>query len=290
MTTRSITSNQEKQFKRFVEDACERALKEVSPDKDALQRLLERGGEFQAHVVAGIRQFMARLPNFEMARQILKRNFVSPETVQERVGGVVYSDEQLLRLADTVPSCEQLEWFKNNGFALIPRPPESLSLLGVFQTYPKYFSDDRAKSERDWEKVWVRAVGEEPVTSKQWIAIRRKPISGSLDTTWQKQLALVPDTEIVPNAAEVAWAWMAYKSVWGSIHEDPTRPNYPYSRSPDEPQFGFRTRTNPSELGQGNTQTFMVGDGGGPIYAYQISHRSRDGRFKTTGIVSMLKM
>lgn len=56
MTKQSITSGQEKQFKRFVEDAAERALKEVGLDKDGLQRLIEQGDEFQTRIITGIRE------------------------------------------------------------------------------------------------------------------------------------------------------------------------------------------------------------------------------------------
>lgn len=56
MTAR-ITSDQKKQFRRFVEDAGNRALKKVPLDKDSLQRFFGRGGEFQEYVVAGISRF-----------------------------------------------------------------------------------------------------------------------------------------------------------------------------------------------------------------------------------------
>lgn len=56
MTAR-ITSSQKRQFRRFVEDAGNRALKSVALDKDGLQRLFSHGGEFQAYVVAGISRF-----------------------------------------------------------------------------------------------------------------------------------------------------------------------------------------------------------------------------------------
>lgn len=57
MTTKtSITSGQEKQFKRFVEDAADRALSEVAPDKDDLQRLIEQGDQLQKDIVASIRR------------------------------------------------------------------------------------------------------------------------------------------------------------------------------------------------------------------------------------------
>lgn len=56
MTTQSITSGQTKQYKRFVEDAADKALAEVGLDKDGLQKLIENGDEFQACIIAGIRE------------------------------------------------------------------------------------------------------------------------------------------------------------------------------------------------------------------------------------------
>ena len=56
MTTQSITSGQTKQYKRFVEDAADKALAEVGLDKDRLQKLIENGDEFQARIIAGIRE------------------------------------------------------------------------------------------------------------------------------------------------------------------------------------------------------------------------------------------
>jgi len=50
MTTQSITSGQTKQYKRLVEDAADKALVEVGLDKDGIQRIIERGYEFQAEV------------------------------------------------------------------------------------------------------------------------------------------------------------------------------------------------------------------------------------------------
>jgi len=54
-TSTSITSGQEKQFKRFVEDAADCAFQEVATDKDDLQRLIERGDEFSATVLMNLR-------------------------------------------------------------------------------------------------------------------------------------------------------------------------------------------------------------------------------------------
>ncbi|MDD5749663.1 MAG: hypothetical protein PHO91_02660 [Patescibacteria group bacterium] len=55
-TNTSITSGQLKQYKRFVEDAAQRALQEANLDKDRIQKLISRGGEFQASIIAAIRE------------------------------------------------------------------------------------------------------------------------------------------------------------------------------------------------------------------------------------------
>lgn len=56
MTTQSITSGQTKQYKRFVEDAADKALAEVGLDRDGLQKLIKNGDEFQARIIADIRE------------------------------------------------------------------------------------------------------------------------------------------------------------------------------------------------------------------------------------------
>ena len=53
---KSITPGQRKQYLRFVEDAAEKALKEVGLDKEGIQKLIENGDEFQARIIAGIRE------------------------------------------------------------------------------------------------------------------------------------------------------------------------------------------------------------------------------------------
>ena len=49
-----ITDGQRKQYKRFVEDAVDKALAEAGLDKDGLQKLIENGDEFQSRIVTGI--------------------------------------------------------------------------------------------------------------------------------------------------------------------------------------------------------------------------------------------
>lgn len=131
MTIRSITPHQQKQFKRFVDDATDKALKEINPDKDGLQRLLERGGEFQTHVLAGIRRFTAKTPDYSLARTILGKDFIAPEEIAKSRKPIVYTDEQLAQFGDSVPAQEVLEWCRDNGYMLVAGPNRPMSLLNV---------------------------------------------------------------------------------------------------------------------------------------------------------------
>lgn len=51
----TVTDGQKKQVKRFAEDAVDRAIAEGLLDKDGIQKLIENGDEFQAHIIAGIK-------------------------------------------------------------------------------------------------------------------------------------------------------------------------------------------------------------------------------------------
>lgn len=70
------TDGQRKQVKRFAEDAVDRALAEAHPDKDAIQKLIERGGEFQARVVIIIKELSA--PN-QFADEEIKSGYAYPD-------------------------------------------------------------------------------------------------------------------------------------------------------------------------------------------------------------------
>lgn len=104
MTTQSITSGQEKQFKRFVEDAAEQALKKVGLDKNGLQKLIGNGDEFQADIVASIRKHS--ISQFADEEVALKYGYMSgyrkPKGITEQTNilrqllpGIGYADEKI---------------------------------------------------------------------------------------------------------------------------------------------------------------------------------------------------
>lgn len=209
MTAR-ITSDQRKQFRRFVEDASNRALKEVNPNKDGLQRLFEKGGDFQAHVVAGIKRFSAKMPNYDIARTILGKDFISPEEIAT-ARGLTYTDGQLATFGDTLPAQEVLEWCRDNGMMLVAGPPKSMSLLDVRALKAGYFYTKDGGWYADNRQKFARADKVEPV----WIALRKEPVADSLRKTWSEQSDLVVEPMVVPNVAETVWGLTVYKAVRG---------------------------------------------------------------------------
>jgi hypothetical protein len=213
MTTLSITSNrtpkQEKQFKRFVEDTGDRALVEVNPDKDAIQRLIARGGEFQSYVVEGVRRFSAKQPDYASAQAILGNDFITPEEVAKARPGVVYSDEQIAALASTLPSADVLRWCKDNGYAVTPAPPTAMSMLDVRELATGNFYSKTGGWYAD------QKFARKDKTSFGWLAIRKTPVPNSTSRTWSEQQQLLSGVESVPNAAEMTWFITTYFAVRG---------------------------------------------------------------------------
>lgn len=118
----SVTEGQKKQFKRFVEDTAERALKEVGLDKDSIQKLIERGDEFQSHIITGIREFSV---NNQFADEEVKSSYgylsgykkpkgitVQTDRLRELFSGIGYADEKLV---------EQLLPASAEGWFAIPK-------------------------------------------------------------------------------------------------------------------------------------------------------------------------
>jgi len=102
MTTQSITSEQTKQYKRFIEDAAERALKEVGLDKDGLQKLIENGDEFQVRIIAVIKKLSIANEEVESSYGYEYPSGYKPKGITEQANilrqllpGIGYADEKL---------------------------------------------------------------------------------------------------------------------------------------------------------------------------------------------------
>lgn len=208
MTIQSITSDQQKQFKRFVEDAGDRALREISLDRDGLQRLIERGGEFQTHLIEGIQKLSVKVADYKVARSILGNDFISPEEVA-KARKLTYNDEQIEFLTETMPSAEVLKWCKDNGYAVVAGPPESTVLLRIRDLKSSLFARESGGWFAEKTEKWAF---EEKVSAK-WLAMKKTCFPRSTDKTWDEQQRMLSDVERVPNAAEVAWFLTTYAEV-----------------------------------------------------------------------------
>ncbi len=117
MTTQSITSGQTKQYKRFVEDAADKALALVGLDKDGLQKLIENGDEFQTRIIAGIRELSV---SNQFADEEVKSSYgylsgYKPKGITEQTNilrqlfsGIGFADE---KLAEQPPPANAEGWF-----------------------------------------------------------------------------------------------------------------------------------------------------------------------------------
>ena len=214
MTATPITSDQTKQFTRFVEDASLKALKEVDPVKDGIQRLIMRGGEFQAYVVAGISRFTSKLPDYTLARTILGNDFISADEIAAK-RGISYTEDQLIDLSKKLPDQATLEAIRDAGMMLVAGPPTAMSLIDVRALNPDYFySKGPDKDDEGWyDDASEKFARGDKVEVLYWIALRKEPVEGSLSKNWEEQQALVAEPFYVPNSAEVTWSLTTYKAV-----------------------------------------------------------------------------
>lgn len=104
MSSITPTEGQKKQFKRFVEDAADKALKEVGLDKDSIQKLIENGDEFQARIIASIRELSAsnQFADEEVESSYGYLSGYKPKGITEQTNilrqlfpGIGYADEKL---------------------------------------------------------------------------------------------------------------------------------------------------------------------------------------------------
>ena len=207
-TARSITSEQRTQYKRFVEDGGRKALRQACLDKESLQRLFKRGGEFQAHILEGIQRFSAKQPDYALAQSILGVDFITPEEIA-KVSAVVYEKKHLASLHDTIPPEDVLRWCKENNYAVIAAPPNPINILNVRMLdsslfYSKsggWYAEQRFASENK--------------TGTGWLMIRKDPVPKSTSKNWDEQNKLLSGIERVPSAAEVSWLVTIYFKVRG---------------------------------------------------------------------------
>jgi len=176
--------------------------------EESAQILNERPG-FAAYLFAGIRRFSVKAPNYELVRTILGKDFISPEEIMKSRKGIIYTNEQLSKFGQIVPSQEALEWCRNNSYMLVAGPNRPMSLLDIRVMENGYFSSKK----RGWyadQKFFQK----DKVETK-WYMIRKNPVPESIFKNWVEQQHLISDVETIPNATELTWAITTYKAVRG---------------------------------------------------------------------------
>lgn len=177
-------------------------------DEDSAQRLKEHAG-FAAYLLAGIRRFGAKAPGYALAQSILGADFITPEEITKAHPSIVYTDEQITALAESVPSADVLMWCKDNGYAVMPAPPQAMSLVDVqvIQFDHFYLNTGEWYSEQKFAR--------KDRTSFGWLSIKKTPVANSTGKSWTGQKKRLSALEKVPNAAEMCWFLTTYLKVRG---------------------------------------------------------------------------
>jgi len=184
-------------------------LESAGLDAELAQKVIDaRGNKLANKLVNVLRNGQPQQKGYEPARNILGDDFISPEEVAE-ARGVSYTPEQLKQLADTLPTQEQLQWCKDNGYAVVAGSPTEMSLLDVRSAKSSLFY---SKTE-GWYANQPFAANEK--VSCRWLAIRKTEVPNSLNKKWDAQQKLLSDVEQVPNAAEMSWFITTYYEVRG---------------------------------------------------------------------------
>jgi len=174
-------------------------------DEDSAQILNEHPG-FAAYLLTGICRFSTKAPDYTLAQTILGKDFITPEEVSKS-RGLTYSEDQLAKFGDTLPSQEVLVWCRDNGYMIVAGPNKPMSLLEVREMKSGYFYSKSG----GWYSDQKFARNDKADT--RWIVVRKEPVPDSTSKTWSEQQALLSDVEVTPNAVEVVWAITTYKAV-----------------------------------------------------------------------------
>ena len=177
-------------------------------DDSSAQRLNERGDELKTGISKLIAELSAfRHYNDEKARSILGTDFITPEEVMKAHPDVIYTDKHLAFLAETMPSEEDLRWCKDNGYAVMPAPPDPITLLDVRALKVSHFYSETG----GWYANQKFASNDK--TRRGWLAVRKEPVPNLILKTWNERKKLLSGVEDMPNAAEMAWFIITYFEV-----------------------------------------------------------------------------
>ena len=172
-------------------------------------QVLNENPKFATYLLAGVRRFSAKYPDYELVRTILGKDFISPEEIMKLRKGVNYTEEQLAQFGETVPAQEILEWCRDNSYMLVAGPNRPMSLLEIRTMKNGYFYS------KDGGWYADQNFSQKDKVETKWYMIRKNPVPESTSKNWEEQQPLISDVETVPNSAEFTWAITTYKAVRG---------------------------------------------------------------------------
>ncbi|MFA6294807.1 MAG: hypothetical protein WC666_00095 [Candidatus Paceibacterota bacterium] len=155
------------------------------------------------------RRFSTKAPDYSLAQSILGADFITPEEITKVRPSIVYTVEQIMALAESLPSEDVLKWCKDNGYAVMPAPPTAMSTLDVREIQSAHFYSETGGWYSD------QKFAREDKTSFGWLLIKKTPVSNSTSKTWGEQNKLLSALEKVPNVAEMSWFITTYFEVRG---------------------------------------------------------------------------
>ena len=132
-------------------------------------------------------------------------DFISPAELNDTGIGSAYTRRYLEVLNSTFPDEHIVEQCAQEGFCLLPQPPDRISLLEIRRLLSKQFPYPH---EAPWYEKEEFAHSQR--TGEYWLAIKKTIIPHSNRRTWQEQQDMLLANERVPNIAEMAWFILIY--------------------------------------------------------------------------------
>lgn len=146
-----------------------------------------------------------------MPRVILGVDFISPEEM-EHIFSFKYSENELKQIRGTLPSEELIRHCYFNDYMLIAGPSDNLNLLQI----QKIVQGKISISENDppwFVKTNERFAKQQVVRHCRWLAIKKH--AHSFGRTFEEQKEACPKDDVIPNVAEICYAFIAYHCLRG---------------------------------------------------------------------------
>jgi len=180
------------------------------------QRVIESKGNLLARQVVDLLAHrggdLSPMSLERLALGMMGNDIVLPSEITEN--RAPYTDAQLKLLSINMPAVEVLEDLKKNCFALMPLPPEPLSLLDLVTERPERFYSTYAKT-TTWYAGPEQTFAHNENTGFGWMAVKKAP-SVSTSANWDKQNKVISSSRgegRMPNGAEMAWFILMFKGL-----------------------------------------------------------------------------